>query len=115
MPMQCWIIHTIAGRTRLRVPALKHQEDLASTLTVYLQDQPGITAVHTTPVCESVRVTYEPARWSPEALCRLIAGLSPAQLRTYQPTAMLRKAAPLQPADKPWFELLLSSVAVAAS
>jgi Cu2+-exporting ATPase len=113
--MQCRIVHTIAGRTRLRVPALKHQADLAGPLAVYLQDQPGITAVRTTPICESVIVTHEPARWPPEALCRLLAGLSPAFLQTYQPTATLRKATPPQPADKPWFELLLSSAAVAAS
>ncbi len=83
MPMHCWIVHSIAGRTRLRVPALKHQADLAGPLTVYLQDQPGITAVRTTPICESVTVTYEPERWTPQTLCHLISGLSAAFLHTY--------------------------------
>jgi len=52
--MHCLIVHTIAGRTRLRVPALKHQADLAGPLTVYLREQPVMTAVRTTPICESV-------------------------------------------------------------
>lgn len=113
-PMQCRIVHTLSGRTRLRVPALKHQARLASSLEGYLRDQPGITAVCSTPICESVLVTYEPMRWTPAALCQLLLALTPQAVLTYQPTTV-RRTAPPQPEDKPWFALLLSSAAVAAS
>jgi Cu2+-exporting ATPase len=112
--MQCRIVHTLSGRTRLQVPTLKHQARLASPLGVYLRDQPGITAVYITPICESVLVTYEPTRWTPAALCRLLTELTPHAVLSYQ-TMTVRRPAPPQPEDKPWFELLLSSAAVAAS
>lgn len=113
--MQCYMVHTIPGRVRCRVPALKASASLASQLEVYLHDQPGIAAVRTTPICESVVVTYEPTHWTAEALCRLIADSSPSALQTYQPQVPKRYTTPAQPADKPWFELLLSSAAIVTS
>jgi Cu2+-exporting ATPase len=94
------------------VPALKAATHLASQLTVYLQDQPGITAVRTTPICESVVITYESHRWTSEGVRHLITACSPTTLQAYQPKAPKRYAAPAQPSDKPWFELLLSSAAL---
>jgi Cu2+-exporting ATPase len=88
--------------------------DAAAQMEVYLQDQPGIVSVYTTAVCESVVVTYDPSRWTPQALQRLLTDLSPKALQSYQPQSPVRKAAPSAPSAMPWFELLLSTLAVVA-
>jgi Cu2+-exporting ATPase len=113
--MRCRIVHAISGRTRLRVPALKAHAGLAAQIEVYLQEQPGITSVYTTAVCESVVITHDAARWTPDTLHRMLTGLSLDALQTYQPKSPVRKATPASPSAMPWFELLLSSTAVAVS
>jgi cation transport ATPase len=97
----------------LRLPALKYLVGGAAQMEMYLQDQPGITAVRITLVCASVTVTYDPSRWTPEALQQVLAGLSPTVLQHYQPPHRMRQAPP--PSTVPWFELLLSSAAMTAS
>jgi hypothetical protein len=59
--MQCHMVHSIPGRIRLRVPALKYLVGGAAQMEMYLQDQPGITAVRITLVCASVTVPIIPA------------------------------------------------------
>jgi hypothetical protein len=41
MAFQCRIVHAIAGRTRLRVPALSRHTSLAAQMVSYLRHQPG--------------------------------------------------------------------------
>jgi hypothetical protein len=63
------VIHSIPGRVRLRVPALKAGSDLVRGLQALLSAQAGVTEVTIAPVCHSVTVMHDPAMWTPESLC----------------------------------------------
>jgi Heavy metal associated domain 2 len=63
------VIHSIPGRVRLRVPALKANSNLVRGLQGLLSAQAGVTEVTVASVCQSVTVVYDPARWTPESLC----------------------------------------------
>jgi hypothetical protein len=63
------VIHSIPGRVRLRVPTLKADSNLVRGLQVLLSAQAGVTEVTVAPVCRSVTVVHDPARWTPESLC----------------------------------------------
>jgi hypothetical protein len=63
------VIHSIPGRVRLRVPALKADSNLVRGLQVLLSAQAGVTEVTVAPVCQSVTVVHDLARWTPESLC----------------------------------------------
>ena len=97
MVLTCQMMHAIAGRLRLRVPAMRWHAELAHQLETFLSDQDGITSVRTVPVCGGLVVTYDPARWTYETLEQLVSGLSLAQLETYQPTSLVRAIPPLEP------------------
>jgi len=115
MVLTCQMMHAISGRIRLRVPAMRGQAELADQLETVLGDQDGIASVRTVPVCGSLVMTYDPARWTSETLEQLVSGLSLAQLETYQPTSLVRAMPPPEPSGLPWVELLLSSTAMVAS
>lgn len=115
MVLRCRTLHTISGRTRFRVPALTWRAELAPQLETYLGDQDGIVSIRTVPVCGSVVVTYDAARWTAKALERCITSLSCAALAAYQPTASIRSTPPPEPRRFPWLDLFLSSAAVATS
>jgi len=115
MVLTCRMIHAISGRIRLRVPAMRWHADLADQLETFLGDQDGIASVRTVPVCGSLVVTYDSARWTSETLEQLVSGLSLAQLETYQPTSLVRAIPPPEPSGLRWVELLLSSTAMVAS
>lgn len=66
------VIHSIPGRVRLRVPALKADSHLISGLQALLSAQAGVTDVTVAPGCQSVTVVHDPARWTPESLCRFL-------------------------------------------
>ena len=63
------VIHSIPGRVRLRVPALKADSNLVRGLQGLLSAQAGVTEVTVAPVCQSVTVAHDPARWTSESLC----------------------------------------------
>ncbi|HSL04384.1 MAG TPA: hypothetical protein VK901_12720 [Nitrospiraceae bacterium] len=63
------VIHSIPGRVRLRVPALKTDSHLAGGLQGLLSAQAGVTEVTVAPVCHSVTVVHDPARWTSKSLC----------------------------------------------
>jgi hypothetical protein len=63
------VIHSIPGRVRLRVPALKADSHLAGGLQALLSVQAGVTEVTVAPVCQSVTVLHDPAMWTSKSLC----------------------------------------------
>ena len=66
------VIHSIPGRVRLRVPMLKADPHLAGGLEGLLSAQAGVTEVTVAPVCHSVTVVHDPARWTAESLCMFL-------------------------------------------
>lgn len=114
MALQCQIVHAIAGRARLRLPALRSHPPLATQLMSYLRAQPGIVAVSVTPACDSLVVHMEPARWSAEALRQCLTALS---LDTVDASdAQHVPVLPALPAPEPsWWAVGLASGAVVVS
>ena len=82
------VIHSIPGRVRLRVPTLKANSDLARELQGLLSAQAGVTEVTVAPVCQSVTVVHDPARWNPESLCIFLQSLDREELDQYASTAL---------------------------
>ena len=82
------VIHSIPGRVRLRVPALKTNSDLARSLQALLSAQAGITQVTVAPVCHSVTVRHDPARWTPESLCMFLQSRNCEELDQHTSAAL---------------------------
>jgi hypothetical protein len=82
------IIHSIPGRVRLRVPALKADLLLARGLQGLLSAQAGVTEVTVAPVCQSVTVVHDPARWTPESLCLFLQSRNRAELEQWASAAL---------------------------
>jgi len=80
------IVHSLQGRVRLRVPALKTSSDLSEGIERILRDQPGVTEVSVSACSASVTVSYDPSLWTSERLCEWLRGLGVEQVSAYQPT-----------------------------
>jgi Cu2+-exporting ATPase len=68
MPLDCSIAHSIPGRVRLRVPAVRSDAPVAGALERALDQQNGVEAVRVNRTCASVVVQYAPAQTDAEAL-----------------------------------------------
>src|SRR5262249_30649808 len=55
------IVHSLTGRVRLRVPALKTSYDLPQGIERILCDQPGVTEVDISTWSASVTISYDPS------------------------------------------------------
>jgi hypothetical protein len=82
------VIHLIPGRVRLRVPALKADSNLVRGLQGLLSAQAGVTEVTVAPVCQSVTVVHDPARWTPESLCLFLQSRNCEELDQYASAAL---------------------------
>lgn len=82
------VIHSIPGRVRLRLPTLKAGSHLARGLKALLSAQAGITEVTVAPVCHSVTVMHDPARWTPESLCMFLQSCNREALDQYASAAL---------------------------
>ncbi len=83
-----YIIHSIPGRVRLRVPALKTDSNLVRGLQGLLSAQGGVTEVTVAPVCQSVTVVHDPARWTPESLCIFLQNRNREELEQWASAAL---------------------------
>jgi heavy metal translocating P-type ATPase len=79
------VVHSLPGRVRLRVPALRLRAQLVEALPIFLQDQEGIQEVSVNSSCNSVTVTFDSTVWNGEKLCRFLQGLRHEDLEAYQP------------------------------
>ena len=79
------IVHSLRGRVRLRVPALKISSELTQGIERLLRDQPGVTEVSASDRSASVTVSYDPSHWTSERLCEWLRGMTVAQVSSYQP------------------------------
>ena len=82
------VIHSIPGRVRLRVPTLIAGSNLARGLKALLSAQAGITEVTVAPVCHSVTVMHDPARWTPESLCMFLQSRNYEELDQHASAAL---------------------------
>ncbi|MEI8016223.1 MAG: hypothetical protein WCH20_15485 [Nitrospira sp.] len=86
------VIHSIPGRVRLRVPALKADSHLAGGLQALLSAQAGVTEVTVAPGCQSVTVLHDPAVWTSKSLCLFLQRRNRGELEQYA-SAVLPEAA----------------------
>ncbi len=107
------VIHSLAGRVRLRVPALQVRSQLAEALLIFLQDQEGIQEVRVNTGCSSVTITFEPAVWAGEKLCGFLQGLRHEDIEAYQPKPAAAEQAQEVPGEESGPELWYSSTGIA--
>jgi cation-transporting P-type ATPase C len=81
------VLHSIKGRVRLRIPALKRDPALARPLERYVHACPGIRSAWVNQNCASLTITFNPQVWSPERFAAQLGRLSSATLRAISETA----------------------------
>lgn len=69
-----YVIHSIKGRVRLRVPRFKSGFYEPRGLQALLTVQPGIIDANVNERCRSVTIVYDPASWTAESLCGWLQG-----------------------------------------
>lgn len=65
-------VHALAGRIRVKSPALKRAPQRAAEVERHLQECDGITEVTTNPVTGSILVQYDSQRLSQEHVLKLL-------------------------------------------
>ena len=98
------VIHSILGRARLRVPALKAGSQWADGLQALLSAQAGVTEATVNRGSHSVTVLYDPAEWTPESLCMFLQSRSREELEQYASAALPNDASSSLPMNwlQPW-------------
>jgi len=87
------IAHAVAGRTRLRIPGIWAQRELAGVLEHFLANQAGIRQVRLNPAAESLVISHDPGVWTAASLLTLARAYNPDPLDIEQWVAA-QKAAP---------------------
>ncbi|MGE0273819.1 MAG: heavy metal translocating P-type ATPase [Nitrospiraceae bacterium] len=106
------VVHSITGRVRLRVPALKLHPALARPLEIGLSACPGIRGVWTNQNCASLTISFDPKLWTAGKLCTHLQGLSSDRLLALRRTlASAETSAPEEAGSG--FELVLSTAGLA--
>jgi len=100
------VIHSLPGRVRLRVPALKTGSQLAKGLQALLSDQSGVIEATVNTGCHSVTVVYELALWNSDSLRDFIQARTRGELESRASAALADDATgtSLSPTDwlQPW-------------
>jgi hypothetical protein len=99
-----YVIHSIPGRVRLRVPSFKAGSQLARGLEVLLSTQIGITETIVNTGCHSVTVLYDPAEWTSESLCLFLHSRSREELELCASVPLADEPSNLLPMNwlQPW-------------
>ena len=109
------VVHTIRGRVRLRIPAMKSSPELVLPLEQLLKDQSGVTDVSVNDWCQSVTIHCDPSVWTSERLCTWIRLLSASEVATYKSTKEQMEATAEVPSDEAGDELWYSSAGIGIS
>ncbi len=64
----CGRVHTVPGRLRVKLTAIKRAPELAGPVEHALRQESGVIEVATNPVTGSVLVHYDPTRTNPRTL-----------------------------------------------
>jgi heavy metal translocating P-type ATPase len=108
------ILHSIKGRVRLKIPALKRDPALARPLERYVRTCPGILSAWANQNCASLTIIFNPKVWSAESLRAHLGRLSSAALRVIAETAGWNQTqqTSLQTGE-PGLELVMSTAGLA--
>jgi heavy metal translocating P-type ATPase len=112
MAFACSIIHSIRGRVRFRIPALRTRESLPLLLRTYLESLSGVTEVSINRTCASAVLVFDPHRWNDEFLRRHIAALDEEFLRYFERNPPDRKRVTPALEESGGFELFLSTAGI---
>src|SRR3712207_1331589 len=95
MGLSCHVLHSIQGRTRLYVPAIKNRAAVAEHPKPYATGQQGIRAAATNCACASLVIPFEPMTWTATSLCEHLSQLTLDEVMAYQPTNHQTQRGPL--------------------
>jgi cation transport ATPase len=109
--LQCYPIHMIRGRMRLRVDTPQVFDGLAETVQDVLHEHPGVRGVRLNPQSRSMVITYDAEAVEADDLVSVLQEFSVEQLERRQPHRPARQS-PAPPALS-WWSLGLSTAAVA--
>lgn len=107
------VLHSIKGRVRLKVPALKRYPALAQPLETFLRAWPGILGVWANQNCASLTIAFNPTVWSAASLKARLQRLSSDTLRAVSATAGPGTDQVSQQTGGASFELVLSTAGLA--
>lgn len=107
------ILHSMKGRVRLKVPAVKRHPALARPLETFLSALPGILGVWANQNCASLTITFDPKVWSAGALSARLNRLSSDTLRAVSKAVGSGMDRASQQSGETGFELALSTAGLA--
>lgn len=107
------VIHSIKGRVRLKLPALKRYPTLTRPLELFLGKCPGILGVSANQSCASLTVSFDSTLWSAETLCAQLSRLSSGTLRVMRNTMASDDVGSTEESNGAQFELTLSTLGLA--
>ncbi len=107
------VIHSIKGRVRLKLPALKHYPALAQPLEIGLRACPGILEVWANQNCASLTISFDPKIWSAKKLCAHLGRISCETLPALQNAVAANGNRSSNEKGEAHFELVLSTVGLA--
>lgn len=106
------IVHVSPGRVRLRVPWLKGKPHLANELVAWLSELPGITHCRANADCASVTIFHDGRPSNVDRLRHRLNTVSRSEIERWG-TRNGKSATEVAGQESSWFELALSSAAVA--
>jgi len=109
----CQVLHEINGRVRFKLPGLKYNQPMAGDIERFLNHQDGIESIRINLYCHTIVIYYSETHWTSDALGSLIKNLTRNQLLSFSSNGSLVKS-DTENADNSKYELVLSSLAVAA-
>jgi cation transport ATPase len=108
--IQCYPIHTIRGRMRLRLETPQVLNGLAGAVEDVLRDHPAVQGVRLNPLARSLVITYDADALQADDLVSFVQECSVEQLEARQPHRPQQSA---EPPALSWWPLGLSTAAVA--
>ena len=108
--IQCYPVHTIRGRMRLRLAAPQLFNGLAETVEDVLRDHPAVQGVRLNALAQSLVLTYDATTVEADELVRFVRGFSVEQLKARQHHRPQQSS---EPSALSWWPLGLSTAAVA--
>lgn len=106
------IVHSLRGRVRLRIPALKTSSALTQGVERLLRDQPGVIEVSVSEWSASVTISYDPSRWTSERLRTWLSLLCRSEVASYKSAKEQTDAGQVSPSDEAGNELWYSSAGI---
>ncbi|MBV9581261.1 MAG: heavy metal translocating P-type ATPase [Chloroflexi bacterium] len=79
LPLEAEVVHAIAGRVRLRVPAVKYDASLGDRLVDFVQRQPGVVEARANSACAALIVAFDPEATTTSAILTSVRGGVPLE------------------------------------